>query len=201
MGENTANHEVADLARAAAAGDRRAFRALVDRTHRTVYRVALRVLDDPAGAEDVVQETYVRAWQGLAKVRDPLAAYGWLCRIARNVATDHLRSRVRKKAASLDLPLGEGKSPLVDLLAHPDAGPEGQVGDAEVARAVREAIASLKDKHRLVLMLREIDGMSYEDLAVVLGCSIGTVESRLHRARKALTRKVRGLKADLARRE
>jgi len=200
MGENTAKHEVADLAQKAATGDRQAFRALVDRTHHTVYRVALRILDDPAGAEDVVQETYVRAWQGLSKVRDPLAAYGWICRVARNVATDQLRSRVRKKATSLDLPVGEGRSPLVELLAHPDAGPEGQMGDAEVARAVQEAIASLKPKHRLVLTLRELDGMSYEELAIALGCSLGTVESRLHRARKALAGKLGALQAELARR-
>jgi RNA polymerase sigma-70 factor, ECF subfamily len=200
MGENTAKHEVADLAGKAAGGDRRAFRALVDRTHRTVYRVALRILDDSAGAEDVVQETYVRAWRGLAKIRDPLAAYGWICRIARNVATDQLRARGRKKALSLDLPVGEGRSPLVELLVHPAAGPERRMGDAEVARAVREAIASLKEKHRLVLTLRELDGMSYEELAIALGCSLGTVESRLHRARKALARKLRGLNAELSRR-
>ncbi len=201
MGENTAKHEVAELARQAAGGDRKAFRALVDRTHQTVYRVALRILNDSAGAEDVVQETYVRAWQGLAKVRDPLAVYGWICRIARNVATDQLRSRGRKRALSLDFPVGEGQSPLVELLAHPGAGPEGRLGDAEVAKAVRDAIASLKEKHRLVLTLRELDGMSYEELAIALGCSMGTVESRLHRARKGLARKLRGLQAELARRD
>jgi len=199
MGENTAKHEVAALASEAAGGDRQAFRALVDRTHRTVYRVALRILDDTAGAEDVVQETYIRAWRGLAKVRDPLATYGWICRIARNVATDQLRARSRKKALSLDLAVGEGRSPLVELLANPDGGPESQLGEAEVARAVQEAIASLKEKHRLVLTLRELDGMSYEELSIALGCSMGTVESRLHRARKSLARKLGGLKAELFR--
>ncbi len=87
----------------------------------------------------------------------------------------------------------------MELLANPDGGPESRLGQAEVARAVQEAIASLKEKHRLVLTLRELDGMSYEELSIALGCSMGTVESRLHRARKSLARKLGGLRAELFR--
>ena len=175
------------------AGDRPAFRELVDQSHGTVYRLALRILGDKAAAEDVVQETFIRAWQGLAGVREPAAAFGWICRVARNVAYDRQRSRYRRPVRSLDAPTGASETPLVEQLADGGRGPDDQVDAAQVDVAVRGALAGLKEKHRLVLTLREIDGLSYEDIAEALGCRIGTVESRLHRARKALAQKLKGL--------
>lgn len=197
MGDATENRAFAKLSSRAAAGDRDAFRQLVERSHRTVFRLAFRILQDPDGAEDVVQETYIRAWQGLADLRDHGAAYGWLCRVARNVAYDRFRAGGRRKLVRLDQPTGEGKTALVEQLADPQAGPERRLGSEQLGEAVRAAMDGLKEKHRLVLAFRELDGMSYEEIALALGCSIGTVESRLHRARKALAGKLKGLALEL----
>lgn len=170
----------------------------MDQSHKTVYRLALRILGDRAAAEDVVQETYIRTWQGLADVRDPGAAYGWICRVARNVAYDRQRAQYRKPTTSLDASTGASETPLVEQLADEERGPDDQVDAAQVGVAVRAALAELKEKHRLVLTLRELDGMSYEEIAEALGCRIGTVESRLHRARKALATKLKGLALERA---
>lgn len=189
--------EIAALAAQASAGDERAFRRLVDASHRTVYRLAFRLLGDAAAAEDVVQETFLRTWQGLPALRDPQAALGWICRIARNVARDRQRAQYRRPATSLDVPRNEDQEPLRDRLAHPDPGPEDRLGSAELGRLVQEALAGLKEKHRLVLTLREIDDMSYEEIAAALGCRLGTVESRLFRARAALARRLRALAREM----
>ncbi len=184
---------IQDAAAAAAAGDRDAFRRWVELTHQTVFRLAYRLLDDPAAAEDVAQEAYLRAWQGLHTLRDPGAAFGWLCRIARNVAHDRHRAAYRKPTRSLDAPAGVEGASLLDQLVDPGEDPEGQLDAAQVGQAVQAALLELKEKHRLVLTLREIDGMSYEEIALALGMRIGTVESRLHRARQALAKKLRAL--------
>lgn len=182
------------VARAAAGGDRDAFRALVEATSAVVYRVALRSLGEPADADDVVQETYVRAWRSLDRLRDPAAVVGWLCRIAANVAADLHRSRGRRRTWSLDASSEDGAA-LVERLSSDDPDPEKQVGDAQLARAALALVGELSEKHRMVLLLREVDGMSYAEIAGALGLSVGTVESRLHRARAALARKIARLEA------
>jgi RNA polymerase sigma-70 factor (ECF subfamily) len=151
----------ADRARA---GDREGFRALVEETHATVFRLAAALVSDRDEAADVTQETYVRAWGRVGELRDGAAALGWLCRIARNVAHDRRRSwwtRVRAPLAA-----------------------------AERAGAVRAALAALPEKHRVVLALRELEGMSYAEIAEATGVPLGTVESRLSRARAALARRL-----------
>jgi RNA polymerase sigma-70 factor, ECF subfamily len=178
------------LAKAAASGDPEAFRALVDATHATVYRVALRVVGDTDEAADVTQETFVRAWQKLASLREHAAVRGWLCRIARNLATDRTRWRARRKHRSLDEVGDEGLAPLVERLCSDDPGPEEQLASAQLGDALRRVLDGLSEKHRVVLLLREVDGMSYEEIAAALDCPVGTVESRLHRAREALARRL-----------
>ena len=181
----------------AASGDREAFRRLVDQTHRTVYRLAFHILGSEQDAEDVVQETYIRTWKGLPTLRNPKVVASWIYRVARNAAYDRLRKRSRQKADSLDRPAGEDLAPLVELLASDQPGPEDRFGSAEVTAAIRAALLKLKEKHRLILTLREVEGMSYEEIGTALGCSLGTVESRLHRARKALARRLRTLAREL----
>jgi RNA polymerase sigma-70 factor (ECF subfamily) len=181
----------------AVAGDRAAFRELVQATHGNVYRLALRLGCTPTEAEDVVQESFVRAWQSLATVRDPEAVVGWLFRVARNLALDRRRSASRRRIRSLDAPVGESDVPLVEQLPNPEAGPEQRVDTAEVSAKVRTALAGLKEKHRVILRLREIDGLSYEEIAETLGIALGTVESRIFRARQELVRKLKGLDREL----
>ena len=193
-----ARAEVGELARRAAAGDRAAFEDLVEATHGMLFRVALRICGARADADDVVQETYVRALQGLGGIQDPGATMGWLCAITRNFATDRVRARGRRAAWSLDEPVEAGATTLLrDAVAGDDPGAEQHLGGAQLAAALHAAIAELKEKHRVVITLREIDGLSYEEIAVALDISIGTVESRLHRAREALAKKVKKLAREL----
>ncbi len=168
----------------ARAGDAAAFRDLVQATQGTIFRLAAALVADRDEAADVVQETYLRAWDARAALRDGAAALGWLCRIARNVAHDRRRSwwsRIRAPMAEAALerrPVQDGP-PADEALAA-----------AQAARAVRRALASLPEKHRVVLALREVEGMSYEEIAVAVGVPVGTVESRLHRARAGLARRL-----------
>ena len=165
-------------------GDAAAFRRLVDATHATVFRLAAALVPDRDEAADVAQEAYVRAWQARQELRDGRAVTGWLCRIASNVAHDLRRSwwsRVRAplERAALDVPA-----------AGPGVAPDEALAADESAREVRAALAALPEKHRAVLTLREVEGMAYDEIAEALGVPVGTVESRLHRARAALGRRL-----------
>jgi len=183
--------ELAAVAARARAGEREAFRELIELTTPRIYRLALRVLGDPDEADDVVQETYIRAWGRLEELRDPAAVMGWLSRVARNAARDRLRWWKRRKRESFD----EAGAPLARLVTMADSAPlaDEALAAAQTGAAVARAVASLPDKHRVVLLLREADGMSYEEIAESLGVAVGTVESRLHRARAALARKLERL--------
>ena len=194
QGARTSDAEGGELAAVAArvrAGERDAFRELIELTTPRIYRLALRMLGDPDEADDVVQETYIRAWGRLEELRDPAAVLGWLSRVARNAARDRLRWWKRRKRESFD----EAGAPLARLVAMADSAPlaDEALAAAQTGAAVARAVASLPDKHRVVLLLREADGMSYEEIAESLGVAVGTVESRLHRARAALARKLERL--------
>ena len=170
----------------ARAGSASAFREVVEATHETVFRLAAALAGDRDEAADVVQETYIRAWERIDELRDAGAAPAWLCRIARNVAHDRRRgwwSRVRA-------PLEEARERAV-----PDP-PDAALEAAQTAGAVRAAMRRLPERQRVVLALREIEGMSYEEIAVAVGVPVGTVESRLHRARAALARRLAKLREE-----
>jgi RNA polymerase sigma-70 factor (ECF subfamily) len=165
------------------AGDPAAFREVVEATHGTVFRLAAALVGDRDEAADVVQETYIRAWDARDALRDGAAALGWLCRIARNVAHDRRRSwwsRIRAPLADAAL----------EARADDRAAPDAALVQADTAGMVRRALAALPEKHRVVLALREIEGMSYEEIAAAVGVPVGTVESRLHRARAGLARRI-----------
>ncbi len=175
------------IAAAAVGGDEQAFRALVERTSRLIYRLALRYVGSAAEAQDVVQDTYIKAWQNLSTLRDRGAVVGWLCRVCRNVATDRLRASRRRPAVE---PGAADLSPRLDRVASSAPDPEERLARAEAGAAMAALLGELREKHRVVLLLHEVDGMTSEEIAVALGCPIGTVESRLHRARLALAGKL-----------
>lgn len=179
------------LARSAKGGDKEAFVGWLSATCGTVYRLALRMLHNGQEAEDVVQETYVRAWQKLPSLEDPAAHLGWVCRIARNVAVDSIRHKSRRELAVLDAPAGDEHVSLLEQQSSGEPNPECVALSKQEHQQVREGIARLKDKHRVVLLLKEVDGMSDEQIAAALGVPKGTVESRLHRARAQLSRWLR----------
>lgn len=177
------------LAKRVRAGDRSAFRTLVERTHVVAYRLALRIVGDRAETEDALQEAYLRAWNGREGLRDPAAARAWVYSIVRHVAQNRVRGRSRREAREVH---GDPEQlrRLAEFLGSEDTSPEQRAVASQMGEVVMEVILTLKDKHRVVLLLRAVDGMSYDELSETLGVPVGTVESRLHRARQELGKKL-----------
>jgi RNA polymerase sigma-70 factor (ECF subfamily) len=163
--------------RAARAGDRTAFSALVRHHQRSLYRYLLRMVGRPEEAMELTQETFVRAWQGLPQWQPDARFRTWLFTIGSNAALDVLRRRRTVEFVPLD---------DVFEAAHPGAGPERQAQATQEVRRLEAALARLTPEHREILLLREVEDMSYEEIARVLGLTEGTVKSRLARARVAL---------------
>jgi RNA polymerase sigma-70 factor (ECF subfamily) len=158
------------LVRAAQDGDVDAFEELVRRYQSRIYRVALRMLGSRADAQDAVQETFVRAWQALPRFRHESAPSTWLYRIVTRRALDKIARR--RTTGTLD---------EVDLEAGPD--PVQATEQQERLRAVRKAIANLPPEQRAALVLREFEGLSYQEVAHVLGAGVPAIKTRIHRAR------------------
>jgi RNA polymerase sigma-70 factor (ECF subfamily) len=177
-------------------GDRDAFRQLVERYQRKIATLALGMLRNREDAFDVVQETFTKAYQSLHRFKGDASFYTWTYRIAVNLCIDHQRRETKLQQASLEPREGErGEDPLAAL---PDATGQGdpyrRTRDAEIARGLRRAIAELTPEHRAVILLREVDGLSYEEISRVLECPKGTVMSRLHYARRQLQERLRGIR-------
>jgi RNA polymerase sigma-70 factor (ECF subfamily) len=160
-------------------GDRGAFEEIVRRYQRRVYGVALRIVRAHDVADDVAQEAFVRAWRALDRFDLDRPFGPWVCRIAANLAVNHVRS---PRAREEGLPEGHAEAPA------PDPGPLGAVLDAEARRVLDEAVAALPAEQRAVFVLRAVEEMPYAEIAAALGISPGTVMSRLFRARERLAR-------------
>jgi RNA polymerase sigma-70 factor (ECF subfamily) len=187
-----------DLVRQAKAGDSEAFRQLFERHNRRAYALALGVVRNPDDALDVVQEAFIKAHRYLPKFEGTSSFYTWLYRIVMNLAIDHLRKA--KRAQQVD---------FNDAIAHMEG--EGRVGEDSllpkilgadpgkslVRKEMREhlsiALSSLSDNHRAVLVMRELEGLSYEEMAEAMKCSKGTIMSRLFHARKNMQEQLLGL--------
>lgn len=178
-----------DLVRQAKEGDTEAFRQLFERHNRRAYSLALGVVRNPDDALDVVQDAFIKAHRYLPKFEGTSSFYTWLYRIVMNLSIDHLRKAKRKQHVDFN-----------DALSHVDG--EGAVGEdsllpkilgadpgkslirKEMREHIRLALATLSDNHRTVLVMRELEGLSYEEMAVAMECSKGTIMSRLFHARK-----------------
>jgi RNA polymerase sigma-70 factor (ECF subfamily) len=161
-------------------GDSGAFTALVERYQDELYTMALRLLGTPADAADVVQETFLRAYMNLPKLR-AVSVRGWLFRVAVNAARDVQRRVVRRPAD----PLEDGSGKVLELPSH-EVGPEAAAEAKERAAAIRAALESLPVDYRVAVVLRDVNDLSYEEIAEVLRVPLGTVKSRLSRARLQL---------------
>ncbi len=178
----------AELVQEAAAGDRDAYAELVRRHQRRVQAVVMGMVRDPDMALDITQEAFLKAWRSLPRFNAEAKFYTWIYRIAVNLAIDKKRSERRQPLALAVSGDPEEGTPLLERIAdsRADADPEDVLRGGELRARVREAIDELTPDHRAVILLREVEGLSYEEISQVMQCSKGTVMSRLHYARKKL---------------
>lgn len=164
-------------------GDLPAFEELVRRYERRVYAIALRSSGSPEDAADIVQEVFLRAWRSIESFRGDSGFSTWLFRITVNQCIDHAR-RQRSQPVTQPLTIGEDEDerPLPD----PAPTPEERLDTRELGRALADALAQISEEHRRIVLLRDVSGLSYTEIAEALEISEGTVKSRLSRARLAL---------------
>ncbi|HVL90689.1 MAG TPA: sigma-70 family RNA polymerase sigma factor [Actinomycetota bacterium] len=184
MIEERTDHE---LIAAHLGGDRHAFDRIVERYEKRVWAVCLRMCGDPDDARDAAQDTFVTAFRSIGSFRGDAQLSTWLHRIAVNASLDVLRKRGRNKS-----------QPVEDVpeIASDEAGPEEQAVRASRAAAVHAALTRLSEEHRTVIVLHDLQGLQYPEVAEALDVPVGTVKSRLHRARTEMARLLGHLKDD-----
>ena len=166
-------------------GDLDSFNRLVEHYQRPVYNLCLRMLGSREAAEDAAQEAFVAAYRAVGGFRGASAGFrAWLFRIASNACYDELRRRRSRPAVSLDAPAGEGRRPLD--VAHPGPTLDEHAQRRELARGIQDALAALPPDQRLAVILRDVQGLSYEEVAQATNASLGTVKSRIARGRARL---------------
>ena len=189
MGSNDIDSE---LVKRVQQGDKSAFDVLVMKYQQKVVNLISRFVSDQSECYDVAQETFIKAYRALGNFRGDSQFYTWLYWIAANTAKNHLASRSRKSPAySVDVDDAEhytGESSLKDI-----TNPENMLLTDEIKQTVFAAIEKLPDDLKSAITLREIEGLSYEDIADVMDCPIGTVRSRIFRARDAIDKELRPL--------
>ena len=181
-----------ELVRRAQRGERGAFDLLVLRYQHKVVKLVARLLRDPTEAEDVAQEAFVKAYRALASFRGDSAFYTWLYRIAVNTARNSMASRQRRPL-DYEADLSETEqSAVASRMSHSDT-PEATALSDEIHATVNRAVADLPEDLRTAIILREIEGLSYEEIAAAMDCPVGTVRSRIFRARVAIDRNLKPL--------
>ncbi|BCX81515.1 RNA polymerase sigma-70 factor, ECF subfamily [Methylomarinovum caldicuralii] len=183
-----------ELVRRVQQGDKKAFDLLVLKYQPKIVQLISRYIRDPSEALDVAQETFIKAYRALPRFRGDSAFYTWLYRIAINTAKNHIAARARRPSDSaIELETAEQFEGAVRL--KDQETPEGILLSEEIADAVRQAIEELPDELRTAIILREFEGLSYEEIAQAMGCPVGTVRSRIFRAREAIDKKLRTLQS------
>lgn len=174
-------------------GDKRAFDVLVSKYQRRLMRLVSRLVHDPAEAEDVVQETFIKAYRALRHFRGDSAFYTWLYRIGINTAKNYLVTQGRRTPTSTDTDAEQAEAfdegdNLRDINT-----PESMLASKQIAETVNSAMDLLPLELRTAIVLREIEGLSYEEISAIMACPIGTVRSRIFRAREVIAEKLRPL--------
>lgn len=175
----------------AQSGDMDSFEFLYNKYHRGLYGYLLSMLKSPQGAEDLTQDIFVKLYRQIGSYRFQSPFSHWLFRMARNLAIDQFRRNKVRFAKSLDEE-GEDMHPLHERLAGPEATPQAHALKRERAEVVRAAVQELPEAFKIVVIMREWDDLAYEEISVKLGLSVGTVKSRLFRARGMLLKKLKG---------
>jgi len=172
-------------------GEKAAFDLLVSKYQRKIFRLLSRLIRDAAEVEDVAQEAFIKAYRALPNFRGDSAFYTWLYRIAINTAKNHLVSQGRRAPTTTEIEIEDAETfddgeQLRDLNT-----PDAMLVSKQVGQAVNRAIERLPDDLRTAIVLRELEGLSYEEIAETMNCPIGTVRSRIFRAREAIADELR----------
>jgi len=174
-------------------GDKRAFELLVEKYQRKLARLLSRFIRDPAEVEDVTQEAFIKAYRALPAFRGDSAFYTWLYRIGINTAKNYLMAMGRRAPTSTEVEAEEAEGYEEGEQLRDINTPESVLLSNEIAKTVNATIERLPEELRTAIQLREIEGMSYEEIAKVMDCPIGTVRSRIFRAREAIAGELRPL--------
>ena len=174
-------------------GDKQAFELLVEKYQRKLARLLSRFIRDPAEVEDVTQEAFIKAYRALPAVRGDSALYTWLYRIGINTAKNYLMALGRRAPTSTEVEAEEAEGFEEAEQLRDINTPESLLLSREIAETVNSTIEKLPEELRKAIQMREIEGMSYEDIAEAMNCPIGTVRSRIFRAREAIAEQLRPL--------
>ena len=180
----------AELVRETLCGKTVAYNGLVLKYQRQVYNLAYRMVGNADDAGDLVQETFIRAYNALSKFRQDASFLTWLYKITSNLCIDHLRARKTKTSLSLDVELEEGREPAADIRSN---GPEETVLREATQEIVQREISILPDKYRVALVMRHLQDMSVEEISDALDLPAGTVKTHLFRAREMLRGRLRSV--------
>mgnify|MGYP000734075055 FL=1 len=190
MGEREVDQQLVERAQR---GEKLAFELLVAKYQRKLGRLLSRFVRDPAEVEDVTQEAFIKAYRALPSFRGESAFYTWLYRIGINTAKNYLVAQGRRAPTTTEFDSDEAENfddgdQLRDINT-----PENELQSKQIAQTVNRAMEGLPDELRTAITLREIDGLSYEDIATMMNCPIGTVRSRIFRAREVIAQQLRPL--------
>ena len=173
-------------------GDKRAFDLLIQKYQHRIVSLVTRYVSDPSEAQDVAQEAFIKAYRAIGRFRGDSAFYTWLYRIAINTAKNWIVAKNRRPPAS-DIDAVDAEQYGISGKLKETSTPENELLREEIERTVFDTIANLPEDLRTAIMLREMDGMSYEEIATTMECPIGTVRSRIFRAREAIDEKLKPL--------
>lgn len=190
MGDREVDQQLVERAQS---GDKHAFELLVAKYQRRLGRLISRFVRDSAEAEDVTQDAFIKAYRALPAFRGDSAFYTWLYRIGINTAKNHLLALGRRAPTSTHFDSDEAEEFEEATLLHEVTTPENELMSKQVVEVVNASLQQLPDDLRMALTLREIEGLSYEEIAAVMNCPIGTVRSRIFRAREAVAVNLRPL--------
>ena len=193
MNQSSLNDDIS-LVQKCQRGESQAFDQLVIKYQKRIFNLSYRMLGNYEEANDLAQETFIRAYKKLGSFRREASFYTWLYQLATNLCRNKLRQWQRKgqfQTQSLHNPAGDGRQELINSISDQTDGPDKILEKKDLEQCVQRAIDSLEDDHRMVVVLRDMQGLSYQEIAAILSCQEGTIKSRLHRARNELKERLK----------